>query len=206
MATARQTTRSAPRKPAPARAGRESAARRKTNPRFAYDLAGVGLIAVALIVFATLLYPPSRSGDNIFGAAVVAGLRLLIGAGAWVFPLVLFVSGVMLAVGRSRSWDNIGGAVALFLLFVTWWHLGNVPIAGQFATDNLLNYGGYLGAALSWGVRSAVGTVGGHITLGALTVTAFLYLTDIPLPSLLGPFERFVVSGAKASGSGISVR
>jgi S-DNA-T family DNA segregation ATPase FtsK/SpoIIIE len=208
MATARQT-RPAPRKPAPARsasAGRAaSAARRKpANPRLVYDMCGVALVALSLILFATLLWPPARAGENLFGATVVAGLRLVIGAGAWAFPLVLLVSGVMLCVGKSRSWDNIGGAVGLFLLFVTWWHLGHVPIAGQFATDNLLNYGGYVGAALSWCIRSAVGTMGGHVMLGAITVVAFLYLTDIPLPSLLGPFERLVSSGAQAGGSAVA--
>jgi hypothetical protein len=80
----------------------------------------------------------------------------------------------------------------LFLVFVSWWHLGHVPIAGQFATEHLLNYGGYVGAGLSWVLRVAVGTIGGHITLCALTVGGLIYLFDVPFPVIAGPIERFI--------------
>ena len=134
-----------------------------------------------------------------FGAAIAAALRLLVGSGAWVFPLILIVCGVLLGVGKNRSWDNVGGAVALFLIFVTWRHLSGPFSHGyEFITDNLKNYGGYVGATLSWGLRASLGTVGGHIALAALTITALLYLTDIPLPSLLGPVERLITGGASA--------
>jgi S-DNA-T family DNA segregation ATPase FtsK/SpoIIIE len=211
MATARQSrpTPTTPRRPAPPRSAASksdrsaAAARRRANTRLGYDIAGVSLIAMGLIILVTLLWP-SRAGENVFGAAVVSGMRLVVGEGVWVFPLVLLLCGGMLAVGKNRSWDNVGGAVALFLLFITWWHLGHVPSAGHFAQDNLLGYGGYIGAGLSWCIRSALGSVGGHIFLGALSVGGFLYLTDIPLPSLLGPIERVVASGAQASGKAVA--
>jgi DNA segregation ATPase FtsK/SpoIIIE and related proteins len=208
MATAqpRQTT---PRRPRPPRgnnsassgkgsAGGSAARAARTNTRFLYDVTGISLVAVGLVLLATLLFPPSHAGENVFGMTVVSGMRLLVGEGAWAFPVVLITSGVMLAVGKNRSWDNTLGATLLFLVFVTWWHLGHVPIGGQFARDNLLTYGGYVGAALSWCLRVAVGTVGGHIALGAFTVASLIYLFDVPLPLILGPVERLVNAGARA--------
>lgn len=210
MATARPTRPAAsPRRPAPPKgsgggAGLSAAAlaqRRRANTRLWYDLAGVGLMACGAIILVTLLFPPAKGNENVFGAAVAAALRLLVGAGAWVFPLVLIVCGFLLAVGKNRSWDNVGGAVVLFLIFVTWRHLGGPFGHGyEFAPDNLKGYGGYVGASLSWGLRASIGTIGGHIALAALTVTALLYLTDVPLPSILGPIERFIHGGANAGG------
>ncbi|MBC8103290.1 MAG: DNA translocase FtsK, partial [Cytophagales bacterium] len=208
MATARPERPSpAPRKPQPPRGAKPRApttsVRQRANTRLAYDIVGVALAAAGLILLATLIWPPPEAvQENIFGVAVVHGLRLLVGAGAWVFPLVLLVTGFMLGVGKSRSWDNIGGVVAAFLIFLTWWHLGHVPPAGQFAADNLLNHGGYIGATLSLALRASIGSVGGHIVLTALSVVAFLWITDIPLPALVGPVERIFGTGSRAVASG----
>ena len=194
MATASK----APRRPSPPRSDAVGggAARRRANTRLAYDFMAITLIALGLILLATLLWP-SRPGENIFGSAVVAGMRLMVGAGVWAFPLVLLTSGIMFSVGKSRSWDNVGGAVSIFLLFIGWWHLGHVPPAGHFAQDNLLNYGGYIGAGLSWAARAALGSIGGHILFGALSVAALLALTDIPLPAILSPAERAASTSAR---------
>jgi S-DNA-T family DNA segregation ATPase FtsK/SpoIIIE len=48
--------------------------------------------------------------------------------------------------------------------------------------------------------------VGGHIVLGAITVVAFLYLTDIPLSKLLVPVQWLVsqvISASRAGGSAV---
>ncbi|MES2459470.1 MAG: hypothetical protein V4671_02725, partial [Armatimonadota bacterium] len=208
MATARpERPAPAPRKPQPAARGQKKVpvTRQRANTRLFYDIAGIALAAIGLILLATLLWPPAeatRDVDNVFGRAAIKALRLIGGAGAWVFPFILLTTGFMLGVGKSRSWDNVGGVVAAYLIFLTWWHLGNVPRAGQFATDNLINYGGYLGAGISMVLRSTVGTVGAHIILGALSAVAFLWITDSPLPALVGPVERAMGSGSKAVASG----
>ncbi|MDX1932496.1 MAG: DNA translocase FtsK [Capsulimonadales bacterium] len=192
-------TKAAPRRPAPTKAERPGRPpRRRANTRLLYDVLGVSLVTAALILLATLLWPAARPGENVFGSAVIAGMRLIVGVGVWAFPVVLLVCGLLLAVGRSRSWDNVGGAVFAYLVYISWWHLGHAPPAGHFALDNLLNYGGYVGAGLSWCLRTAVGTVGGHIFFFALSLVALLYLTDIPLPALLGPIDRLLGRGAEA--------
>nr|CAA9296782.1 DNA translocase FtsK [uncultured Armatimonadetes bacterium] len=191
----------APRRPRPPRSTPARPRRQRANTRIGYDIAGVSLIAVALILLVTMLWP-APEGENVFGRALVHGLRLVVGAGVWLFPPLIFLCGALLAVGRSRSWDNVGGALALFLVFVSWWHLGHVPHAGQFAADNLLQFGGYIGAALSFVVRAAVGTVGGHVLFAAFAAFAFLWLTDIPLPTLVAPVESAARKGTRAAVAG----
>ncbi len=205
MATASRPRADSPRRPRPA-PGSESdgpapAPRRikatRSNTRLFYDIAGIALVAVGLVLLATLLIP-NTGGENVFGRATVHGMRLLVGQGVWLFPFVLIVTGAMLALGKSRSWDNAAGLILLFLVSVTWWHLGHVPLAGQFALDNVTVYGGYVGACLSWLLRKAVGTIGGHITLFALTLGGMIYLFDIPFPVIAGPIERLLGRGRES--------
>lgn len=195
--------RPAPRRPRPPRLSPSSARRQRANTRLAYDITGISLVAVALILLTTLLWP-GQPDENVFGRSVVRGLRLLVGAGAWAFPCVLLLCGAMLSIGRHRSLDNVGGATLLFLIFVAWWHHGHVPPAGQWARDNLVGYGGYVGAALSFCLLKVFGSVGTHIVLATLSVGAILWLTDIPLPSLLAPFERLISAGTRAGGRALS--
>ena len=162
-------------------------------------------MALGAIILATLLFPPARGSENMLGTMVAAALRLLVGSGAWAFPVVLILCGFLIAVGKNKSWDNVGGAVTLFLIFVTWRHLaGRFDHGYEFALDNLKGYGGYVGGALSWLLRASIGTIGGHIFLGALTITGLLWVTDIPLPSLLGPLDRAVRGGAAAGGQAVA--
>jgi len=211
MATARNTRPApAPRKPQPARPAGKSAApaaRRRANTRLIYDIVGIALIAIGLILLATLIWPPSEAGgENVFGEALARGLRLVVGSGAWVFPAVLVVTGFMLAVGKSRSWDNIGGIVGGYLVFLAWWQLWtgpSVPVvrwSDQFTPDAVSAYGGVIGAFLSFCLRTAVGTIGAHIVLAALSIVAFLWITDIPLPALYGPIERLIGTGMQNGG------
>ena len=162
-------------------------------------------MALGAIILATLLFPPVRGSENMLGTMVAAALRLLVGSGAWAFPVVLILCGFLIAVGKNKSWDNVGGAVTLFLIFVTWRHLaGRFDHGYEFALDNLKGYGGYVGGALSWLLGVSIGTIGGHIFLGALTITGLLWVTDIPLPSLLGPIDRAVRGGAAAGGQAVA--
>ena len=181
-----------PRKPRPPR---NAAPRRtRTNTRFAYDTWGIGLCALGLILLATLFGAGSNSGDNFLGRTVVHGFYLLSGIGAWIFPFVLLALGGMLAIGKSRSYDNMGALSALYLIFIAWWHLGRVSgmkIDYHFLTDNLVNGGGYIGAGISWLLRMLVGVFGAHVFFIALAAVGVLFLVDVPLPSLLGPLERF---------------
>ena len=214
MATARPTpTTVEPRRPRPPRPRAGSAAvRRRANTRLAYDLVGVGLVAVGCIILVTLIWFPGEGvSENFVGRAIVRGLRYAVGSGAWTFPLLLIFGGTALAVGKSRSWDNIGGVVAAFLIFISWRQLWAGPAIPLTQWGNLLNpdavsaYGGVIGAVLSAVLRQTIGIVGAHICLAALTVMALLLVIDVPLPSLLGPIDRLLGTGARAGGKAVVV-
>jgi S-DNA-T family DNA segregation ATPase FtsK/SpoIIIE len=197
------SSKSAPRRPRSA-GSRSGGRRSRSNARLAYDIAGIVFIALGLILLFSLLGSGSP-GENWMGKTIAGGLRLLVGAGAWLGPFLLMGIGGMLAIGRSRSWDNAGGAAALFLTLIAWWHLGHVDKADQFLSASLTAYGGYLGAGISWATRAAIGTPGSHVFFASATAISLLFLTDVPLPVVLGPLARLLERGLKDSKSALSV-
>ena len=88
----------------------------------------------------------------------------VVGIGAWVFPALLCAVGVMLIQGKHRKTRTnfAGGAALLFLVGISWWHLGHTTRATEF-TD--ITEGGWLGAAVSSGLRALVGDISSHICL-----------------------------------------
>ncbi|MFY7954104.1 MAG: hypothetical protein ACOVT5_16495, partial [Armatimonadaceae bacterium] len=62
-------------------------------------------MVLGLLVLATLLVPGNQDGGNLLGTAIVRGLRMVMGVGAWVFPVLLLGIGVALVLGRNRVWE-----------------------------------------------------------------------------------------------------
>lgn len=196
------SSKTAPRRPRSATGG-GGARKTRSNSRLAYDVTGIVFMALGIILLFSLL-GSGGNGENRIGAIIANGLKLLVGAGAWLGPFLLIGIGGMLAIGRSRSWDNVGAAIALFLTLISWWHLGHVDKEGQFGTTVLMNYGGYLGGGISWVTRTAIGTPGSHVLFLAGTAISLLFLTDVPLPVVLGPLARLLERGLKDSKSALS--
>jgi S-DNA-T family DNA segregation ATPase FtsK/SpoIIIE len=198
----------APRRPRPPRnLAARTTARQRANTRLRYDIIGIALVALGLVLLVTMAIPGSHSGENVVGQAVVRGLRLLIGDGAWLFPLVLLALGGMVAVGKSRSLDNVGAALTLCIVLLGWWHHGNVTDRRElFSLVAVQEHGGYIGAGAAWIMRSLFGVIGAHILFLAIGAVALLYLTDVPLPSVLGPIERALGHGARTGGKAVTER
>ncbi|MGC4047690.1 MAG: DNA translocase FtsK [Armatimonas sp.] len=196
------SSKTAPRRPRSATGG-GGARKARSNARLAYDVTGIVFLALGLILLFSLL-GSGGDGENRIGAIIASGLKLLVGAGAWLGPFLLIGIGGMLAIGRSRSWDNVGAAIALFLTLISWWHLGHVDNHGQFDKLALMTYGGYLGAGISWLTRTAIGTPGSHVLFLAGTAISLLFLTDVPLPVVLGPLARLLERSLKDSKSVLS--
>ena len=176
-----------PRKP---RARSSPVGRKRANTRLGYDVSAIIFIALGLILLATLAFP-SPHGENLIGNFVITGLKWMVGIGAWFFPFLLITLGAMMAIGRSRSLDNAWAAVSLFITFISWWHLGHVFDRNlQFSSDNLMHYGGFIGACLSWLFRTLFSVFGAHVLFLAASAIGTLFLLDIPLPAVLGPVER----------------
>jgi len=179
MAVKSSPNRPAARQPRPSQAPRTTPRPPRNNDRLAHDMWGLGLVALGLILFVSLVV--QRHGHaGLLGNWLVEGLRLAVGIGAWMFPLLLTAIGVMLIQGRHQSTRTnfAGGAVLLFLAGISWWHLGHTTRATQF-TD--ITEGGWIGAAISSGLRALVGDISSHICLFLFTVGAVVWATDMRL-------------------------
>ena len=165
----------------------------RNNDRFAHDIWGLILIALGLILLVSLIVGP-RAG--LLGDALVHGLRLVVGVGAWVFPALLTAVGVMLIQGREEhTRTNFAGGAALgFVIGIAWWHLGHSASVHPF--DGLESGGGLVGAVLSAGLRRLVGDVSSHLLLLVFTVGAVVWATDMRLLHL---FDHAVEGGRRVA-------
>ena len=180
MAVKSSPNRPAARQPRPSQAPRTTPPRPpRNNDRFAHDIWGLVLVALGLILFVSLVVQ-HRGHAGLLGNWLVEGLRFVVGIGAWVFPLLLTAIGVMLIQGKHQSTRTnfAGGAALLFLVGISWWHLGHTTRATEF-TD--ITEGGWIGAAISSGLRALVGDISSHICLFLFTVGALVWATDMRL-------------------------
>ena len=186
----KQTARQ-PRAPQPSRASSSRPPRK--NERFAYDIWGLTLVALGLILLVSLVIG-DRAG--LLGDALVRGLRALVGIGAWLFPFFLTAIGVMHIWGRAHHTRTnfAGGAGMLFVIGIAWWHLAHTTSAAPFA--DLAGGGGLVGAAVSAGLRRMVGDVSSHILLFVFTLGAVVWATDMRLLHL---FDHAVEGGRRAA-------
>ena len=186
----KQTARQ-PRAPQPSRASSSRPPRK--NERFAYDIWGLTLVALGMILLVSLVIG-DRAG--LLGDALVRGLRALVGIGAWLFPFFLTAIGVMHIWGRAHHTRTnfAGGAGMLFVIGIGWWHLAHTTSAAPFA--DLAGGGGLVGAAVSAGLRRMVGDVSSHILLFVFTLGAVVWATDMRLLHL---FDHAVEGGRRAA-------
>ena len=195
MAVKSPPSRPAARQPRPSQTPRTTRPRPpRNNDRFAQDIWGLALIALGLILGVSLILQ-HRGHAGLLGDAFVAGLRFVVGIGAWVFPVLLTAIGVMLIQGRHQHTRTnfAGGAALLFLVGISWWHLGHTTRATEF-TD--ISEGGWIGAAVSSGLRALVGDISSHIFLFLFTVGAVVWATDMRLLHL---FDHAVAGGRRVT-------
>ncbi len=165
----------------------------RANERFAHDLWGVGIVAFALLLLASLAL---ERHAGLLGTQLAHGLRAFVGVGAWLVPFLAGAIGVMLIVGREQHTraNFAGGAALLFLTIIAWTQLAHSP-----HTDPLYRhaqYGGWVGGQISSLLRAAVGDIGGQIVLLALLVGAVLWATDMRLLHL---FEKAAAGGKRVA-------
>ena len=200
MAVKSSPERPAARQPRPSQAPSRTTPPRppRNNSRFAHDMSGLALLALGLILGVSLVLS-HRGHAGLLGDWLVIGLRSVVGIGAWVFPALLCAVGLMLIQGRHRTTRTnfAGGAALLFLVGISWWHLAHTTRTTQW-TD--ITEGGYLGAAVSSGLRALVGDISTHIALFLFAVGAVVWATDMRLLHL---FDH-AVAGGKRVGAPIA--
>ena len=213
MAVKSSPNRPAARQPRPPQASGRAARPKppRNNDRFAHDLWGLGLVALGLILGISLILQ-HRGHPGLLGSALVEGLRLVVGVGAWVFPFFLTAIGVMLIRGREQHTRTnfAGGAGLLFVIGIAWWHLGHTTHTTQFSD---ITQGGWVGAAISSSLRALIGDVSTNVFLLLFTVGAVVWATDMRLLHLFdhavqggkrvaAPVTRGARAGAQAAKSG----
>jgi DNA segregation ATPase FtsK/SpoIIIE, S-DNA-T family len=148
----------------------------RNNDRLVHDIVGILCVCLGLLMWVGLIFY-SDSGQ--FGHMLSSLLRLVFGIGSYVVPLVLVYAGIVLIIGNGMMERfEIGiGATLVFLAALAWWHYGNTTGDDQFDTDNLTEYGGYVGAGICAGLRHALG-VGSWLVYVAVILGSLVWIFD----------------------------
>lgn len=152
-----------------------------------------GLLTVAISVYAFLAL--AGRGGAVGGLLAKVMERAAGGGGAKLLPVLAALIGLVFifAPGLPRLGQRVGGislATALALAFL---HLKYTGVEFVYA-DRFMG-GGYIGAAMTYGLRVAFGTGGRSLILAVLLLAAVLMLSDLSLPELLGRLFRAIRGG-----------
>lgn len=157
--------------------------------RHAGDIAGVTLVAVgAVLALAVWMHAAGPLGDGL-----EVGTRAAVGTGAGWLPVVLAVGGITLAFthgGRAPA-VRVAGAVLAVVAVLGLTHLAGGASALDAPLADVSRGGGYVGAAMSVPLRSALGSAGAVVVLVALTLLGLLITTGRNLRSAAHAARRF---------------
>lgn len=164
------------RAPAPTRRKREPDLSHRT-----YDIAGVLLIAFALITVVSLLL----SDTGLVGQAIGSVFRVLFGKGSWILPFVFGGIGAALISGHKEiKTSHLSAGVCLVFLAIVGYFAR--PAGGDFFdTAAASDSGGLIGAFVGWTLQSLFGAAK-VIALGALGMMGAILVVPVPLRSLTG--------------------
>ncbi|SFG23713.1 DNA segregation ATPase FtsK/SpoIIIE, S-DNA-T family [Desulfotomaculum arcticum] len=154
----------------------------KKETNFKYDIAGLALIALALIGFAGVF----TSSVGQVGLLIKQGLAILTGKGYAVFLIVLIVSGIKIM--KRDSWQvnaRFWGFVVLFGSLQIFLHR-HIYLSQSFEAGLRGEGGGLIGAALGSVFKYCFGTVGTNIMLVFLTLVGVTLCTASSVKDLGG--------------------
>ena len=196
MAVKSPPGRPAARQPRPSQTSKVNRPRTpRNNDRFPHDMWGLSLVALGFLLLVSLVLGPHA---GLLGTMLGTGLRRVVGIGAWVFPVVLAAIGLILITGREQHTRTnfAGGAALLFVIGIAWWHLGHTTEATEFTDTKIMHGGGWVGAALSSGLRALVSDLGSHVFLFFVTLGGIVWATDMRLLHL---FDHAVEGGRRVT-------
>ncbi len=150
-----------------------------TGHRF-FDIIGILMIAVGLVVSVALLLP----NGGLIGSTLRDLLSSLFGKGAWAVPFVSIGLGVAVIAGR-RSIELSHLSAGSFFLFLTLIGALARPLNGDYFDLNAAaSSGGYLGAIIGWGMETLLGAAK-PIGLGALGMIGLVLSIKTPIASMV---------------------
>ncbi len=147
-----------------------------------WEIVGIALIAVAILVVATLYF----GSGGLVGTLAVEGLRWGFGDGAWVLPLVIAWFGGWIVWNRRHVTltPRLVGVFLLFLSLQATMHLAMLPPDGLLA-EGFKAAGGALGAGLAWLLFKGFGPIGQWVVLAAVGAVALIMAADRSMQSVL---------------------
>jgi len=182
------------------RTTRKTVRRKKTNPFRAFDIIGIALIFLCPITLIALL----TSGTSGLFPYIAAGLRLMLGVGAFMVPLLLAVLGAVLVSGPLDAIPRrLGaGSMMIFLTVITWGSMSAPKI--DFDPTGA---GGYVGDMLAAALRGLTGGIAsiGYILLSGISAIAVYLILDIPLSSLIAKIHTAWVDWREAANERLDV-
>jgi S-DNA-T family DNA segregation ATPase FtsK/SpoIIIE len=132
-----------------------------------HEIVGIALSATALALAIMMLSESSAVVPRLLAGV----LRLAVGFGAYIVPVVVLLWGVSFFVRAVRiNETRVGLGLGLLLLAAISIAAVRAPQATFWQTDTLSAHGGYLGGALAWALSSLLGIAIAYVLLSALAL------------------------------------
>lgn len=152
---------------------------------------------VALIVAGALLFLSFFDLSGPIGSTASAGIRFVVGMGAFVVPLLLVFSGLVMigVISKHDHARTISGMAFLFIGSISLFHLftGNLALAG--GETGVEEGGGAIGSIIAYPLARLTGYWGAFVILTAVIGIGALLITK----ASLGDVMRAIGSSAKSS-------
>ncbi len=156
-------------------------ARRKASQTGWARLVGISLIALGLLIGASLLPSQGGTASTLLAKRVGQGL----GQGAVVLPGVCLLFGLLLFVRETfRLGPRVSGILLGYVTSLALVHL-QYPAGYEFVAASSRKGGGYLGAVVTAGLRRAVGDPGLWVAVLFGVAGSILLLTGLSLADVL---------------------
>ncbi len=168
------------------------------------DLTAVALTTFGALVLAALI-SNAYGSQGVLTTAVARALLYALGIGAYGIPVIAFAAAVVYGVDRApvTAPRLLVGSVLLFLAVLIGIHLGVRPEA-VFLPETLQAYGGYVGAAGSYGLRVVLGLYPSYVLLVGVIAIAVVLLTQSRLAHICRRTGRAATNGLRVAKAGVS--
>ncbi len=146
----------------------------------------MGLATLGALVLVSLLL--SRETQAYFIRYVAEGLLYAFGYGAYLIAAGCLAVAAYYFLERSPFGDRrvLAGTALLFLVVITLLPLPTIPTPQLFTEFYVTNSGGYLGAAVAYGLYRVLGHAGAYVVLAGAIIAALLLITQITARELAG--------------------
>ncbi len=153
-----------------------------------FDIAGILLFAIAIIVIVALVTRDSGVVGTTLGALCISAF----GKGAWAVPPLLITLSVCFIRGKSLSSTHLSWG--LLLLFLTLLGMLATSIGGSYFDPEAIRIsGGYLGAVEGWAFAGMFGSAK-LVGLSALGLVGLVLCVDVPIRVMLSETKKKAVT------------